>query len=119
MNNLEIWSEKATELDQIIMRTYEEIFETKKGVPSVRDVFQKMDYDFEAKAYDITTGIKKDEITEDRIMHVLSDAGCVFKFTGHLICDAQQVLFADLYNEEIVDYFIEETSYVVSANKRR
>ena len=92
-------SARWEDIDEIITKTYNEIFDKNKKEPSVSEIYDKIQNDIETKAYDIIYGISKDDIMEEMIMVCLTKKGYVFTWCGTKCCEAQQVMFEEIYEE--------------------
>lgn len=106
-NNIAIVdSEKEIDIiEELIMETYCKLFTENKAVkryvPSTRELFDRLCYDVEVRALDIIYGIQKSDISEDGISSVLVNQKCVFRWGGVICQAAQQIMFDELYEEEV------------------
>lgn len=104
--NLE--EQEKTELDiveELVFNTYRKLFEeggkVKKYIPSTREIFDRLCYDIEVKALDIIYNISEKDISEDGIATLLLKEKCVFRWGGVICENAQQVMFDNIYEEEV------------------
>lgn len=108
MQELTMYEKDREEIDiveELIFNTYKTLFEeggqVKKYVPSTREIFDRMCYDIEAKAFDIIYNVTVKDITEDGIAALLIKEKCVFRWGGVICENAQQVMFDNIYDEEV------------------
>lgn len=106
-------------IDELIMKTYFDLFKENKlekkldnRIPSVKQVFNKADYDFDTGCYDVIYGIDKSSLTEEKIMLLLQNKGCVYRWGAFVCCDSQLEMFNE---EELIDN--NEGWYINASNK--
>lgn len=104
--------EDKKSVEQIVMEKYNDIFDATRKVPSITDMYQSIDYDFDTKAYDIIYGIHKNDVREENIMIILSDLGCIFKWGGTICCDSQIMMFEELLDGENADLIINNNNVI-------
>lgn len=93
-------NETEKDIEEIIIDKYLFLFDKNKKIPSVTEMKDEIDYDFDTKAYDIIYGLSKLEFREENIMTFLSSKGCVFKWGGTVCGDAQIVMFDEMFDFE-------------------
>lgn len=71
----------------------------RQNIPSTKDIHCKLQWDFDAKAYDIIYGLELP--SEADIANILNSKGCVFRWAGIVCNDAQLVMFDTLYESGI------------------
>lgn len=99
-------------VEEIILDKYHDIFDSTKGIPSITEMYQSIDYDFDTKAYDVIYGISKYDLREENIMCLLSKQGCVFKWGGTICCDAQIMMFEELLDGENADLIMHDLQVI-------
>lgn len=90
-------------IEELIMKTYFALFEENKlekkldnRIPSIRQIFDKADYDFDTGCYDVIYDVDKSSLTEENIMLILQSKGCVYRWGAFVCGDAQ----LEMFNEE-------------------
>jgi len=104
------------DVEKIILNTYNELFDKDKKEPSISRVFDEIKYKFETEAYDIIYGISAEDITEEMIMVCLTKKGCVFTWCGTVCCEAQQVMFGEIY-EQLEGDFISYNNNIIGLHE--
>lgn len=87
-------------IEELIMKTYFALFEENKlekkldnKIPSIRQVFTKADYDFDTNCYDVIYQVSKSSLTEENIMLLLEQKGCVYRWGAFICGDGQLTMF--------------------------
>lgn len=93
-------SDSGNIVEELIMKTYFALFEENKAerkldnrIPSIRQVFDKADYDFDTGCYDVIYQTDKKGLTEENIMLLLQSKGCVYRWGAFVCGDAQIQMF--------------------------
>lgn len=93
-------SDSGSIVEELIMKTYFALFEENKAerkldnrIPSIRQVFDKADYDFDTGCYDVIYQTDKKGLTEENIMLLLQSKGCVYRWGAFVCGDAQIQMF--------------------------
>ena len=86
---------------KIVLLSYLKIFSETKHIPSVSDISYRIEYDYEACAYDIIYGVPLKEFTSlEKIALILTEEKYIFKWGCVVLGDAQQVLFQEIEEDE-------------------
>lgn len=93
-------------IEELIYSTYISLFSEKivdkavNRIPTVGEIFNKADYDFDVKCYDVVYQIDKSALTHESIMLLLQKKQCVFRWGISICGDAQIPMFSELYDSE-------------------
>lgn len=99
-------SDSRMNAEKLIFDTYIEIFEENlkkkkefsdrsRVIPSISDIYNKLEYDFDTKALDIVLGVKRSDLQHARIAAFLTREKCVYRWSSVVCCQAQMTLFED------------------------
>lgn len=85
---------------EVYIDTFKELKEKCKGkvitcmrqnIPSTKELFEKLHWIFDTKAYDVIYGVSVP--SEADIANILNEKGCVFRWGGIVCNDAQLIMF--------------------------